>query len=710
MLTKLGWAALASACLASAVSAQQLEDPAAAFGARESVRDVTLSPDGSSVAYIAPGVDQETRLYVSDLTSGETHLATGADGDPWEIFDCQFVASERLVCRLYALVESTGYTIPFLRHVAVNSDGSDPIGLGLPDSDYAVGSSASDGTVIDWLPGEEGKILMTRIYIPEGARGATRTLRTREGLGVVEIDTRTGDDDIVESPRDGIDGYITDGQGEIRVMQTWERRGATGDIGASLIYHYRRQGENDWEDLTSYNVLTYGGFQPAAVDPELNVVYGFARHEGRMALQQIALDGSLRQEVVYAHDEVDVDGLLRIGPAERVIGVTFADDYRRAEYFDPEYQQLSAALAQAIPHLPQITIVDSTLDESVLLIRARSDDDPGRYFVFRRGTNELSEIMIARPELEGVDLATVRPVRYPASDGVEVPGYLTLPPGRDNARGLPAIVMPHGGPSARDEWGFDWLAQYFAHQGYAVLQPNYRGSAGYGDEWFVENGFQSWEVAIGDINAGGHWLVNEGIADPDKLAIVGWSYGGYAALQSGVYEPGLFKAIVAIAPVTDLQLLKTQSRFWIGGRNQREFIGEGPHIQAGSPAENAGRITAPVLMFHGDQDINVDIDQARRMQNRLENAGKQSELVVFEDLDHSLDHSTARAELLARSDAFLRGALGLPSRAGASHDYDAERSDGGSASSALPSRAPNFPGAVTPDDARGVDEQPEEDE
>ena len=112
---------------------------------------------------------------------------------------------------------------------------------------------------------------------------------------------------------------------------------------------------------------------------------------------------------------------------------------------------------------------------------------------------------------------------------------------------LPAVLLPHGGPSARDEWGFDWLAQYLANQGYAVLQPNYRGSAGYGDAWLQRNGFQGWRTSIGDVTDGARWLVAQGIADADRLAIVGWSYGGYAALQAGVTEPGLFKALVAIA-------------------------------------------------------------------------------------------------------------------------------------------------------------------
>ena len=250
------------------------------------------------------------------------------------------------------------------------------------------------------------------------------------------------------------------------------------------------------------------------------------------------------------------------------------------------------------------------------------------------------------------------PVTYRAADGTQIPAYLTLPPGGAQ-RGLPAIVMPHGGPSARDEWGFDWLAQYFANRGYAVLQPNFRGSAGYGEAWFQRNGFVSWRTAIGDVNDAGRWLVGEGIAAPARLAIFGWSYGGYAALQSSVLDPELFRAIVAVAPVTDLNLARNE---WVGftnAANVRDFFGSGPHIREGSPLQNAERIRAPVLMFHGDLDRNVGIAQARAMDDRLRAAGRRSELVAFRGLDHQLDDSSARADLLRRSDAFLRQALGI---------------------------------------------------
>jgi dipeptidyl aminopeptidase/acylaminoacyl peptidase len=237
-----------------------------------------------------------------------------------------------------------------------------------------------------------------------------------------------------------------------------------------------------------------------------------------------------------------------------------------------------------------------------------------------------------------------------------VPGYLTLPAGVENPKGLPAIVLPHGGPSARDEWGFDWLSQFYAARGYAVLRPNFRGSAGYGDAWLQQNGFKSWRTAIGDVLDAGRWLISEGIADPAKLSVVGWSYGGYAALQSAVTEPGFFKAVIAIAPVTDLEQLKEEWRGWSNFRVESSWIGEGLHVREGSPARHADKIKVPVLMFHGTLDRNVSINQSRTMDARLEKAGVKHQLVTFEGLDHYLEDSHARTEMLRKSDEFLQAA------------------------------------------------------
>jgi dipeptidyl aminopeptidase/acylaminoacyl peptidase len=277
--------------------------------------------------------------------------------------------------------------------------------------------------------------------------------------------------------------------------------------------------------------------------------------------------------------------------------------------------------------------------------------------LFDKKQRQLQTFLVVRAELEGVKLANVKPVHYQAADGTMIPGYLTLPPGVDTPKDLPAIVMPHGGPSARDYWGFNWLAQFYASRGYVVLQPNFRGSKGYGDDFFKQNGFRSWPTAIGDVLDAGKWLVAQGIASPDKLAVVGWSYGGYAALQSAVVDPTVFKAVIAIAPVTDLADLKEQYRHWSNFLVISREIGEGPHVREGSPALNAAKIKVPVLLFHAEMDRNVPIRQSKEMADHLAGAGVAYELVTWPDLDHQLDDSAARAEMLRKSDAFLRRAM-----------------------------------------------------
>jgi dipeptidyl aminopeptidase/acylaminoacyl peptidase len=652
---------LALLCMSASLRAAEIKsfDAATAFGARESVVGLNLSPDGTNASYIAPTVGQGSTAFTLGLAKGSAPKASlSADGKPYRLESCGWVSNSRLVCRVYAMVNSAEIgLLPVSRILAVNSDGSNVRVLSTKQKNETRGFLLGGGEVLDWLPDEDGAVLMARIYLPDDHTG-TRLGSTAEGLGVDWIDTKTLSIRRVEPPhRDAVD-YITDGRGNVRIMGLRETHRNTQDTGVTA-YYYRTPGSSDWKKLGDFDFTDRSGFRPSAVDHDLNVAYGYKKKDGRQALYSVKLDGSLQEQLVYARPDVDVNELIRIGRRQRVVGVSYVTDTRQAVYFAPEIAQLMGSLSKALPTHPALRIADSSVDESKMLVFAGSDADPGVYYLFDRKSHELATFLVARNELEGVKLATVKPITYPGTDGVPIPAYLTLPPGHESAKGLPAIVLPHGGPSARDEWGFDWLSQFYASRGFAVLQPNFRGSAGYGDAWFEHNGFQSWHIAIDDVLAGGRWLVSEGIADASKLAIVGWSYGGYAALQSAIVDPAVFKAVIAIAPVTDLSALKEEHRYWSDFELIGNMIGSGPHMHEGSPIEHADKIKVPVLLFHGSYDRNVGIEESRRMASRLTAAGGQCALISWDNLDHYLEDSKAREQMLRKSDEFLRKAMGL---------------------------------------------------
>jgi dipeptidyl aminopeptidase/acylaminoacyl peptidase len=653
---------MASLSIASAAHAgsDAASDAAQRFGAREQVQQISLSPDGKHVAIVAAAAGRGMALLVASPDTGEIHSVFQATGDPDRLNACRWVTDVRLTCRISMIVDNGAENLGYSRIIAIDADGKNVKLLMNRTTLRSLGVAQDGGDVIDWQSeSQDGSVLMTQTYVPEKTLG-TLLANTREGMGVDRINTATLRRTTVEPPQRYAVDYISDGLGEVRIMANQATDG-TGFALKTVHYMYRTKGERAWRPLSTvvYDGSLWTGFKPVAVDSQRDVAYGFDALNGHTALFSVALDGTDKRELILARNDVDVDGLVSIGRQNRVVGASFVTDKRQIEYFDPALNKLVLALSKALPGLPLVSIVDASADEGRLLLFAGSDTDPGHYYVFDKATRALNEVLPVRPELANVTLSPVKPISFPAADGTPIPGYLTLPPGSDG-KNLPAIVLPHGGPDARDEWGFDWLVQFFTHRGYAVLQPNFRGSTGYGEAYFARNGFQSWQTAIGDVTDGGRWLVKQGIADPSRLAIVGWSYGGYAALQSNVVDPTLFKAVIAVAPVTDLETLRGEHLNFTDYKIVDAQIGHGPHVRAGSPAQNAARFVAPVLLFHGDIDQNVDIGESRLMASRLKAAGKAVELVEYHHLARQLDDSTVRAEMLDKMDAFLRASLHLP--------------------------------------------------
>ena len=659
----LAGSALAAGSLAIAASAQDTATDAAAmrFGARESVLDISLSPSGNKIAFVSAGPEHTEIVNVIDLAGDAQVVKLFAQTDITTDLDwCRWADEDHIVCRASAMTTAPGgaLLLPIDRMFVVDTfKGGGIRELSRRASADALGFAQSGGNLLALdVGGEQGEVLMSSELVPEFTTGS-RMGNSQEGLGAELVNVATGRRRQVEKADPGAVRFVADETGKLRLKVR-----AMVDAGNRLTgqyeYLYRPADGGTWRSFKDLSIdgKPISGFSPVAADLARNAAYGFITKDGYDALASFPLDGTGAGTVLLARSDVDVDGLISIGRQRRTVGATYATEKREIAYFDPDLAKLAKSLSKALPDQPLINIVGASGDESKLLLIASSDTQPGMVYLYDKAARSLEPLLPVRDRLEGVAMGTMRPVTYPAADGTMIPAYLTLPPGSDG-KNLPAIVMPHGGPSARDEWGFDWLVQYFIAKGYAVLQPNYRGSAGYGENWYGKNGFKAWETAIGDVNDAGRWLVKEGIAKPDKLAIVGWSYGGYAALQSQVLDPALFKAVAAIAPVSDLGYLAEDSRGYTNSRLVREFIGTGPHIEAGSPRRQAAKFTAPVALFHGTRDLNVAVRHSQEMAKALQAAGKRVEYHEYKDLQHSLEDSRVRVMMLTDIGKFLDTAM-----------------------------------------------------
>lgn len=637
---------------------QTLEQDAAVFGLRETVQQMSLSPSGRKLAYISPVGSSTEVIFVIDLGgSGQQDPIMKFDEPRGHLTQCDWATDDRLVCEAQFTIDDAGILIGSTRLFALGADGSNVQMLTQRSSSRELGFRQDGGEVIALdLDGEPNKILMTRQWVKERIV-ASRLGNSEEGLGVDVVDVTNGRRSVIESAENDAIAYIADEDGRVRIKVV-QPMAVGGMLSAKRLFYFRAANSIRWNLLSKVEVdsQTYFGLYPVAVDSAKNIAYAFAHHNGYEALYTIPLEEGGTPQLIMSRGDADIDQLIRIGRDRRVVGASYATEKREISYIDPVLKSLTDKLHAALPGKPLITISGASADGSKILLIASSDTDPGMSYLYDQSSRQLEPLLPLRSYMENRVLGKMTPVKFPAADGTQVPAYLTLPPGSDG-KGIPAIVLPHGGPSARDEWGFDWLVQFFAARGYAVLQPNYRGSSGYGSQWFGRNGFQAWRTAIGDVNDAGRWLVTQGIADPDKLAIVGWSYGGYAALQSQVLDPSLYKAVIAVAPVTDLGQLRTESLRYTSGRLVDAFIGKGVHVAEGSPARNVEAFKAPVLLFHGDLDQNVDVRQSRVMKARLEKAGKPVSYVEFENVAHSLGESKVRFDMLKAMDEFLAKSL-----------------------------------------------------
>jgi dipeptidyl aminopeptidase/acylaminoacyl peptidase len=367
------------------------------------------------------------------------------------------------------------------------------------------------------------------------------------------------------------------------------------------------------------------------------------------------------ERVVYARDDYDVASVAFSKKRKVPTWANYTTWRAERHFFDETSQRMFAALEKQLPGY-QLNIQSSTDDEDVMVVAAFNDRTQGTRYLYDRRSDKLTKLGDVTPWLDAANAAEVKPVSYRSRDGLTIHGYLTLPKGRE-AKKLPVVVNPHGGPWARDEWGYNPEVQFLANRGYAVLQMNFRGSIGYGRK-FWEASFGQWGLAMQDDVADGvAWLVAEGIADPKRVCIYGGSYGGYATLMGLVRHPDLYACGIDYVGVSNLStFLRSIPPYWkpmlemfyaMVGNPEKDA----ERLKATSPALNAERIRAPLLIAQGARDPRVNKNESDQMVEAMRKRGIEVEYLVKDNEGHGFANEENRFEFYGAMERFLAKVL-----------------------------------------------------
>lgn len=614
--------------------------PTQAFFAGLWVQSVAISPDGRYLSIIVKANGRDAVL-VSDRTTPGSIKPVAASKPTEQVSPewCGWANDTRLLCGFHGVSAANGEFYPFSRLVAVNADGSELKVLqqtALAGSMVLVKVSPQfQDRIIDWTPDDPNTVLMELDDDLDGFPD------------VMAVDVYTGKRRTVEFQHPPIRSFRTDGRGNVRL--------GSGYKDQDRYFFARLDGEKTWRQLSRTTAFSRDDdpFRPVAIPAGSSMAYGFRKQGDRTALWRVDLRDQVEPEVVFSHPAVDVSNAL-LTPDRRLLGVRYETDKPAIFYTDEKVAAYARLLDTYLPDTLN-SIIGVTRDERFYIIRASSDVTPPSFYVLSASDGKLSleRIGSAYPELVGKPLAGMRPIRYAARDGTMIPGYLTTPVGLPE-KNLPLVVLPHGGPVLRDSWGFDPWVQFLAAQGYAVLQMNFRGSSGYGSEWYW-SAHQDWGgVTDADITDATRWAIGQGIADPKRICMVGASFGGYAALLAATRHSDLYRCTVSIAGISDLQeLLYDRGRF-IGASIARGQMSADPaRLKADSPRRHVEGVGIPVLMIHGEKDYVVEADQTSLMAAALKRAGKQHRVVMLANADHSLSSDEDRRKLFAELQAFL---------------------------------------------------------
>lgn len=468
--------------------------------------------------------------------------------------------------------------------------------------------------------------------------------------------------------------YTYDKKGEPRVITVSD---STFWRDANTFSHwYKPAGKAEWQKIAEFKV-TDDIWVPMIVPEEDNKLIVSSR-QGRDTWALFTLDTRTGQlgKMMAGFPDRDVVGFDNL-MGDNFDRVTTSAMLPGQIWFDPAWTELQKEVDLALPK--RINSLSGN-PAGTILVHSSGDVDPGSYYLLDAKDFSMRKFGSYHATINPADMRPVEAVTYPARDGLSIPAYLTLP--KDGAKALPTVIMIHGGPQFRDEWAFDADVQLLASRGYAVLQPQFRGSTGFGRK-FETAGYGQWGLAMqDDVSAGVDYLVKRGIADPARVCIYGTSYGGYASLWGLIKTPELYKCGISFAGVTDIEMMFNGDADFNSDKIAMELV----RSQIGDPKKNkqqfdqvsplrhAARISAPVLLMHGREDKRVPYDQAKKMLKALKDNGKQVEWLDFPEEGHGVYQLDNQRIYYKKVLEFLDKHIG-PASLQASVDQDASTRD-----------------------------------
>ncbi len=636
--------------------------PIDVFFRRAQYASIQLSPDGSKLAGVVP-LNGRGNLVVIDIKAQKsTIISSFKDAD---VSSFQWINNSRLYLTSADLAEATG-SIYLKGAYAIDSDGSNMREMIWPLERGQARQARRDSIS---LSGAGATLyILSRTFDETGDVIAEIAGRSGRSVDVYRYNTRTAEHKLLTFDNPGnVVRWVVDRNLVPRVAVRLEDRVDPTKPRVSTIWHRAAEGK-PWEQIgVASSSDVPGGISPLAFDFDNQTLY-VSSNVGmdKRALFKYDIAGRKLGEKLVQHPLIDLSGgLIFSRKKQALVGLRFSADKEETIWFDDDMGKLQASMDRTFPNSVN-TIAYAPDSERYTLIYSHSDTRPGEYYLYDAESKKLQVVARTREWLQPELMATRRYVKYKARDGMEIPAWVTIPKGSEGKK-LPLVVHIHGGPWVRSYYGTAWgrwpVAQFLASRGYAVLEPEPRGSTGFGRKHYM-SAMKQWGLAMqDDITDGALHLVNEGMVDKDRMCLYGASYGGYATLQGLVKDPDMWRCGVSYVAVTDLELMQTVQ--WSDTARFSDFYetdfkrrvgdkdADREQFNKTSPAKNADRIKAPVLLVMGGEDIRVPIIHGTTMRDAMQRAGKPLEYVVYNDEAHGFNKHENVVDFYTRVEKFL---------------------------------------------------------